>query len=145
MPEDEPEAKDGQVIYPRQISRYTRSSQDRIPVAKKREIRRDGPFGIYENAQDKAHVANQQGLEDKALETDTMLGYHAAIEYRQANRAIKTVDAIEQDLVFITKPGTVAGAFAEDMLVDSANRLRATTDEGIKLYINEATEIIRND
>jgi hypothetical protein len=142
--DDENEAKEGQVLYPRQIARYTRSAADRLPVSRKREIRREGFLGLSENEQDRRHVAKQQDLEDKAIETDTLLGYHAAIEYRTTNRNIDTVDSMEQK-VFTTRPGTVTGAFAEDVLVDSAQRLRASQDEAVKLFLTEGTEIIRND
>jgi hypothetical protein len=141
-PEEQSRAQEGRVYYPRQLSRYTSTRSDRLPIARKGEIRSEGFLGLSQNQQDLAHDRAMRGIENKVHQTDYFLQGVAALELRASKRSVDTVDAIEQDVVFQTKPGTAAAAFAEELFNDSASRLRAFQDQGLRLFIDQGTRII---
>jgi hypothetical protein len=141
VPNDDDEIQ--QRTYSRQVERYKKPNQSRVPAVPQTEIRQEGLIIKRPNKQDLVHAYKIRQVVYTGQQIHTAELVNGALENSGARIVRETVQSIEEDLVDTAPPGTVTEAVMGDVLTDSANRTRAFHDQAMQVFQAEAFNIIQ--
>jgi len=117
LPSDDYESVEGEVIdsprHKRQLAKRTNASDRIVPPATR--VRREGPFGLVENKSDLARRDRVEKIMHEVQLRDFASQAHDALERRVIDRSVKSMDAIENEIVYPTEEGTLAGELANNV------------------------------
>jgi hypothetical protein len=141
IPNDDDEIQ--QRTYSRQVARYKKPNQSRLPAVPHTEVRQEGLIIKRPNKQDQIQDYKTRQIVYTGIQVHTVEQVNGALEYSGARKIRETVQGIEEDLVDTAPPGTVTEAVMGDVLTDSASRTRAFHDQAMQVFQAEALNIIQ--